>query len=295
MSLHTLFLTRKEKIGNALLIVAGSVLFGVSVAVFLNPSGIVTGGVSGIAIILHKLFDWNTGLLFLLLNLPILFAGLFLFGRRFMVSTVIATLLSSLATDLTATFLVPHLPVLTDQLLIGIIGGAASGAGLGLILRTGATTGGTDIIVKIIRRKYAHFKPGMLFFLIDSLILIAAAIATRSFENGLYSAIALFFSSALIDLVIYGRDKAVLAFIITVREKEIAEHLLTDLEVGATLLPGAGAYSAEPRQVILCAVKKQNFPNLRHIVNALDPDAFLIVTSASEIYGEGFKRYNSDF
>lgn len=285
----------KSTLRQALTILAGSFIFGVSVSLFLTPSGIVTGGVSGIAILLHRAIPLGTGILFFLLNLPILIAGLVLFGCKFMISTVIATLLTSLFTDLSAWALASVIPVTQDMLLLSIIGGAFSGAGLGLILRAGSTTGGTDILVKIVRRRYRHFKPGALFFLFDSVIIVASAITFRRVEIGLYSAIALFFSSAMVDLVIYGRDKAVLAYIICEHEAELTDPLLKDMEVGATLLPAEGAYTAQPRKVILCAVKKQNLPRLQQFVQQEAPEAFMIVTSANEIYGEGFKRYNSDF
>lgn len=284
--------TIKRILGNAALLVAGSLIFALSLSLFLSPAGIVTGGVSGLSILLADFLPLGTGTLFLLLNLPILLAGLWKFGRRFMLSTLAATLLSSLFTDLLSLLVAPLLPLTNDPLLVAIFGGMACGAGLGLVFRADATTGGTDILVRLLRLKLPHFKPGALFFAIDSLIVLASAIVSRSIETGLYSTIALLLTSFVMDFVLYGRDRAKLLFIVSDRPAVIASRLLSELEVGVTYIDAAGAYTKSEKTMLFCAVKNRLFPRLRKIVAETDENAFLVVGNANEIFGEGFKPHS---
>lgn len=276
------------------LILTGSFVFALSLSLLLSPAGIVTGGVSGVAILLDRLLPLGTGTLFLILNIPIILTGLFKFGKYFMISTVAATLLSSLFTDLLSLFAASFLPLTDDLLLVAIFGGASCGVGLGLVFRAGATTGGTDILVRLLRTRFRSFKPGALLFAIDFLIVLASAFAARNVEAAMYSAVALLLSSFMLDLALYGRDRAKLLYIVSDRHAEIARRLLEELDVGVTRIPASGAYTNASKTMLFCAVKNRVFPRLRDIVAEIDDRAFLVVGSANEIFGEGFKTHADD-
>lgn len=269
----------------------GSFLFALSLTLFLDPASIVTGGVSGIAIVLARLVPLGVGLLFFLLNLPILLIGLRAFGMRFMLATLYATILSSLFTELQAYLLAPFLPITENLILAALFGGLICGVGLGLVLRGGGTTGGTDIGVRLLRLKFPHIREGLFFFIIDCSIVAISAVVFRSFESALYSTIALIVCSKAVDGVLYGKMEEKLLIVISEKPEEMGERLMNDCEVGITYLSGQGGYYKEKRRIILCAVKAKLYPRLTDLISEIDPAAFMIVSSAKEIFGEGFSRY----
>lgn len=284
----------KKALAKPIHILLGSILFAASLSFFLSPALIVAGGVSGIAILLAEFVPLGIGALFLLLNLPILLAGLIKFGKRFMISTLIATLLSSLFTEIFDAVLLRHLPLTDDILLSALFGGVLCGAGLGLVFRAGATTGGTDIGVRLLRLAFPHFKPGILFFLIDSIIVLASAFVFQSPEAALYSTLTLLATSAVMDLVLYGRDRAKLLFVISKQHRAIARRLLRETEVGVTYVDVEGAYTEKEKTMLLVAVKNRLYPKVREVIADTDPAAFTIVAGANEIYGEGFKAHTDE-
>ena len=270
----------------------GSLIFSLSLALFLNPASIVTGGVSGIAILLAHYIPLGVGLLFLLVNIPMLSVGVWVFGSRFMVTTLYATLLSSLLTELFALLLAPLLPLTENGILAAFFGGLLCGIGLGLVFRGGGTTGGTDIGVRLLKRKWQHIREGAFFFIIDSLVVAASALVFRSFEASLYSTFALIVCSKAVDTVLYGNMEKRLVLIVSEKPEEIGERLMWELEVGITYLNGLGGYYRKERRIILCAVKARLYPKLWQTVAETDPTAFTIVTTAKEVFGEGFSRYH---
>lgn len=275
----------RKEIRDYLMITAGAFLYGVSISLFLDPNNLAPGGVTGIAVILNRLTPLSTGTLMLLLNIPILCAGLWKFGLRFLVSTIYATFMCSLFINL-----ISALPVLTrEPLPAALAGGVFMALGLGLVFRAGATTGGTDIIVKFLRLRYRHLKTGRLFFLIDILIVLASLPVFKDVNTVLYAIIAVLVNSRVFDEVLYGRDEARLLYIISDRSERIAERILKELDAGATYLQGRGGYSNTPRDVILCVIRNTMAPRAEEIVKQEDPMAFLIISSATEIYGEGYK------
>lgn len=284
--------TTKRTLKNSALILLGSFAFALSLAVFLSPAELVAGGASGIAVLLAEFIPLGAGTLFLLLNLPLLLAGLFKFGKRFMLLTLLATLLSSLLTELLSRFAAPFLPLSDDRLLSALFGGAACGAGLGLVFRAGATTGGTDIAVRFLRQRFPHLKTGLLFFLIDISIVAACTPVFGDLEASLYSTVALLVTSTVMDLVLYGRDRSRLLFIISDQSDTVAARLLHELDVGLTRLPASGAYSGQDKTMLFCVVKTRRFPKVRALIAEIDPCAFLVVAGANEIYGEGFQAHS---
>lgn len=179
----------------------------------------------------------------------------------------------------------------TDSLLAAASGGALLAVGMGLVFRAGGTTGGSDIIVRLIKLRYPYVKTGKLFLLTDSVIVILSGIIFRNIDRALYATIAMVVFTFVFDTVLYGADGAKLLYIITSADRPIAARLM-ELDVGVTYLDGIGAYTEKPKKVVLCAMHKQVFPQAREIVREEDPDAFMIVTSANEIFGEGFKDHH---
>ena len=266
-------------------IVGASLLYAAAIALFLDPNQLAPGGVSGIAIILNRLTNLPTGTLILLMNIPLLALGMWKLGWKFVLSTVVAVAASSVFTDLLA----PYGPLTTDPLLAACAGGGLLAVGMGILFKLGATSGGTDILIRVIKLKYKHLKTGSLFLATDCCVIAASALVFGDIDLALYAAIATIVSSFCLDLVLYGRDEAKLVYLITDHEKAIADRLMEELEIGVTYLHGQGAYTRDNKKVILCAMQKRLLPKVQEIAMEEDPCAFLIVTSASEIFGEGFK------
>ena len=266
-------------------ILAASALYAAAIALFLDPNHLAPGGVSGIAIIINQLTQIPTGTLILIMNVPLMALGMWKLGFKFLLSTLVAVISSSIFSNLLA----PYGPLTTDPLLAACAGGALLAVGMGLLFKLGATSGGTDILIRVIKLKYKHLKTGSLFLITDCCVIAASALVFRNVDLALYAAIATILSSFCLDLVLYGRDEAKLVYLITDHEKAIANRLLEDLEIGVTYLQGQGAYTRDNKKVILCAMQKRLLPRVQEIAMEEDPCAFLIVTSASEIFGEGFK------
>lgn len=277
----------RKLLTNSLRVALGSALFAVAISLLLNPNRLAPGGVSGIAIIISHFSQLSTGLLIALINIPILILGLVKLGWKTMLSTVATTLFSSLLVDLAA-----RLPVLTrDPVLAAVFGGALLAVGLSTIFRTGATTGGADIIVRVLRLKFPQVKSGKLFLIFDSLVIVSSGIVFRNVETALYAALATLVFSFCFDYLLYGGDSAKLIFLISDRQEEIVRRLLTEVNVGVTWLEGTGAYRGERKQVVLCAMKNHLLPKAQKLILEIDPAAFLIIGQASEIFGQGFKDH----
>ncbi len=280
----------RQQLMRYVVLTVSAFIYGVAVSLFLDPNSLAPGGVTGIAIILNRIIPLETGTLMLLINLPILVLGTWKFGLRFIVSTIYCTLLSSIFTNL----LEPIGALTEDPLLAAITGGSLVAIALGSVFKAGATTGGTDIIIKVLRLKFPHLRTGALFLFTDALIVIASAFVFRDVNKALYAGLTVVVTSMVMDVVLYGRDGAKLIYIISDHSEKIATRLLDELDLGVTYIQGKGAYSGTDKSVILCAVKKQIAPKTEAIVREEDALAFMIVTSATEIYGEGYKSYFSE-
>lgn len=282
--------TLKKRAADYALITLASCIYGISVSLFLDPNNLAPGGVTGIAVILNRFTGLPTGTGMLLINVPILAAGLWKFGFRFLVSTVYATFMCSVFTNFFAGFDV----VTEDPLLAALAGAILMALGLGLVFKAGATTGGTDIIVKFLRLKYRHMKTGKLFFITDILIVAASLLVFDDIDTILYAMLSVVVHSIVFDAVLYGRDEAKLIYIISDSADRIADRILEELDVGATYLQGKGAYSSRDKKVILCVMRNTMSPKAEEIVKEEDPLAFMIISSATEIYGEGYKNIFSE-
>ena len=282
------------------IITLGCIIYSIGVALFLDPYNIAPGGATGIAIIINEILPIETnitGILIIVINVPLFILGAVFCGKKFTISTLFATVVSSLMIELW-NFAFKNVEIFkTDGLLIpALIGGALFGIGLGLIFRMDSSTGGTDIIVKILRKKFRYVKTGVISMVIDVMIMGAAFAVFQNFELACYTLIAIVVFTVLFDLVLYGGNSAKLLYIITTEEKSelICDKILKELDIGATYVEGKGAYTGEGRRIIMCAAKNFQYPKIRDVVKDIDPHAFMIVSSAKEIYGEGYKDHFDD-
>ncbi len=272
---------------DGLFYVMGSVLYALSVNIFTAPNQIAPGGVTGVATLLNFLWGTPIGTMILLVNLPLLIAAWFRLGKAFTVRTLIVTVLSSVVIDATA----PFLPVFRgDKMLIALFGGVLAGAGLGLIYMRGATTGGTEVVARLLERKFRHIPIGRLILLVDALVVAASALVYRNVETALYAMVLIFVSTSLMDALVYGGDKGKMLLVMSKREREIADAVFERMERGVTMLNATGAYTGGDRRVLLCAVRRSEMYELRSLVTDIDPGAFMIVVSTDEVLGEGFKN-----
>ena len=281
-----------KKIFRYVFITFTAALYAVGIALFLNPNNLAPGGISGIAIILKKMFPGlpGVGMLILLINIPILAVGIKKFGIKFILPTMYSLIVSSVLIDILP--IVFNVNGVTDnKMLASVIGGATFGLGMGLMFRLDTTTGGLDIIVKIIKQKKPHLKTGQIYFLLDVVILAASAMAFKDVEVALYAAIAIYVSTVVMDRAIYGGDEATLVYIISEKRELIARRMMKEVNVGATMIQAKGAYSNETTEVIMCVMKKQTLVKVRNILKQTDSGAFMIVSSANEVFGQGFKDH----
>ena len=268
-----------------LIICFGAVLYGVSLGLFLAPNNIAPGGIGGISIMLNSVFPIGVGSFTMLLNLPLLIIAILKCGWKFIFRTMLAIIIGGLTADASA-FLEP---ATADPMLAAIFGGALLGAGCAIVFRCGSTTGGTDIVTKLITMKHPHLKIGTIILVIDGIISILAGIAFQNIENALYSLAALAVFSKVLDFILYGTDSARLLIVISEKGREIADGLLHKVDVGCTILDGVSGYRQKDRKIILCAMKRQTVPAAQKYILKTDNRAFMLVTSTNEIYGQGFK------
>lgn len=274
----------------------GCILYALGVELFLSPNGIATGGVTGISLIIEHLTGIGAGVFVLVINIPVFILGAVFFGRNFAISTIYSTVLSAVLMEVFDFLLVDVVPITESPLIAAIAGGVLFGAGMGLVFRMGSSTGGTDIIVKILRRKFRQLKTGEISLCVDIIIVTASAIVYRDFEQGFYSAVSLITFMLTFDLVLYGGNSAKLVYIVPSRKDSdvMCETIMKEINTGATFLRGRGAYTGDDKDVIMCVCKNVSYPKLRDVVRREDPKAFMIVTSAREIYGEGYADPNAE-
>lgn len=282
--------TLRQRVMDYVMITVASVIYAVGVSLFLDPNSLAPGGVTGIAIILNRITGLETGTWVLLINIPIIALGTWKFGLRFILSTMYCTA----ATSLMINFLAPFGALTTDPFLAAVAGGALMAVGIGIVFKAGATTGGTDIIVKLLRLKFPHLRTGSLFLITDAIIVAISAFVFRNVDVALYAGLVVFINSVLVDVVLYGRDGAKMIFIISDHHERITKRILEEMDIGVTYISGSGAYSGKDKSVIMCVMKKQLSPKAEEIVREEDPQAFMIVTSATEIFGEGYKSIFSE-
>lgn len=275
-----------------LIIVVGSLIFAAAFQFFLFPNSIVSGGVTGIAQIINRLTGLPVGVLSIIMNVPLFIIAWRHFGIDFIVSSFVAMTLFSVFVDV---FAMLDIAVTYDAMLASIIGGVIKGIGLGMIYYVGSTTGGIDIVVRLARRRYPHINFGTLMLIMDAVIVAVYAIIFQIYDSAMYSLICMFVMSKVVDLVLYGLDNSSICYIISEHSEDIVKEItFGELHRGVTLLSGEGAYTHEKRPVVMCVIKRPQIAAIRRLVRRLDPDAFLIVTDAKNVFGKGFDSINDN-
>ena len=279
----------KSLIRSALLIVAGSALFALSFNIFLQPAHINAGGVSGIGQLLSHICGFGSVALWsFILNIPLFLLGLRSIGRGFFFGSLAGMLLSSLFLSLTEAIPAPEL----EPLMRAVFGGAGTGAGLGLVFLAGASTGGSDIAARLLRPVLPELPIGRLMLLIDIVVVALTGLVFGDLSRALYSAVCLYVCSIVIDSIIYGFDYSSMAIIVSEHYDEIGKAINSRLDRGVTVLEGRGFYTGQEKNVLLSAMKKRQAAELKALVSEIDPDAFIILSDAHQVLGDGFKRYN---
>lgn len=274
---------------DTLIIIFGAGIYALGVHCFTAPNNIAPGGVTGIATIISYVTGARLGTLISVINIPLLIAGFILLNRKTMIKTLIGVASLSLMTD----YVLKDIPVyIADNgggILASIFGGLLMGAGLGIVYAREGTTGGTDIINKIINRFKPEIKLGQISFLINAGVALSGYFVYKNLDVVLYAIVSVFVQSKVIDMLVYGGLEGKFLMIFSEKPQEIAERLLKQKR-GVTLLKGEGAYSGEERQVVCIAVHKNEYVKVKRIVKETDPNAFVIITGASEVLGKGFQK-----
>ncbi|MBM7622516.1 YitT family protein [Sporohalobacter salinus] len=276
-----------KKVTNIIGIILGTSITALGITSFLSYNNIITGGFSGLALMIHYLLDFEIGKTLFILNLPFFIVGAKELGVTRMINSLIAVMSLSFWTDFLPRF---SLYTTHDKLLASIFGGVLIGVGLGVVFRFNGTTGGTDIIGKIIE-KHTHFKLGQCIATTNIIIIIASGILFN-FEVALYAIITTFTTGKVVDFVQQGLNVSKATFIISDKPIDIKHNIYENLGRGVTLLDGKGGFTETQKEIILCTLKSKEVPKLKEAVTEIDNNAFIILTSVHEVLGNGFIRSN---
>lgn len=269
--------------------VLGSLIFALGFSVFLVPNDMSPGGISGLSLVAVELLGFGSvGTLTILINLPLFILGGLKIGRRFFVGSLLGMLLSAVLIDAFSLLALPAV----EPLLAVLYGGAICGFGLGIVFVCGSSTGGSDILVRLLKLKYRHVPIGQISMCFDAIVAVLTGLAFRDVTKALYTGITVWVCGKVIDAVVYRFDYSKVALIISKEYEAIAEAIGRKLDRGATFLHGEGSYTHAQTKVILTAVKKQQITELKELVVELDPNAFIIVQEAHQVLGDGFSRYS---
>ena len=269
----------------------GCALFALGFDFFLQPNALNAGGLSGLAMVLVKVLDaGSVGTITALMNFPLFAIAGLKIGRKFFFGSLIGMGFIALFIDLFAAFPVPQ----TEPLIGALYGGVICGSGLGIVFVSGVSTGGSDIIVRLLKMRYQNVPIGMITICFDVCVVVLSGIVFRDISVSLYSGVAIFLSGQVIDAVVYRFDYSKVALVISLKYEQIAEAVLNELGRGATFLHGEGAYSNQSTKVVLIAIKRQQLADLKRLVVEIDPEAFIIVQEAHQVLGDGFARYSKD-
>lgn len=269
------------------LTVLGSAIFSLGFDLFMQPHQINIGGVSGVAMLLTTLVGrGSVGLFSLMINIPLFLLGGHHLGKKFFFGSLVGALACSVFLDLFALLPIPQ----TDVMLAALYGGILSGVGIGLVFLGGASTGGTDIVAKLLRRRFRTLPLGRLMLAVDLVVITLTGVVYHDISKALYSAVPLYVSSVVMDGLIYGLDYSTVALIISDEFSAMTAAIEEKLDRGVTILDGQGGYSGERKQVLLCAIRRRQVPQLKDLVREIDPAAFVILQEAHQVLGEGFRR-----
>ena len=278
-----------HKFGWLVATAVGSALFAAGFSLFLQPNDLNPGGISGLAMAVVELTGFGSvGMLSVLINLPLFILGGLKIGKRFFCGSLIGMLLSSVLIDVFA--LIP-MPVM-EPLISVIYGGVICGLGLGVVFVCGSSTGGSDILIRLLKLRYRNVPIGQIGMAFDAIVVVLTGLVFQDLSKALYTGVTVFLTGKVIDAVVYRFDYSKVVLIISKEYDAIAEAIGRDLDRGATLLHAEGSYSHAPIKVVLAAVKKQQITDLKELVMQIDPAAFVIVQEAHQVLGDGFSRYS---
>lgn len=271
--------------------VIGSTLFALGFALFLVPNNINTGGVSGLAMIVRELLGFGSvGAITMAINIPLFLLGGAKIGKRFFWGSLIGMVVSSVMIDVFG-----YIPVSPSETMIGALyGGVLCGAGLGMVFVAGASTGGSDIMVRLLKKKYRNVPIGRISIIFDATVVLLTGLVFQDISKALYSGIVVFVCGQVIDAVVYRFDYSRVALIISKEHEAIVKAIDRKLERGATYLHGAGSYTKQDMEVVLTVVRKGQLAELKELVMDVDPNAFVIVQEAHQVLGDGFSDYSPD-
>lgn len=272
-------------------IIIGDILFALGFNLFLEPNGLNAGGLSGLAMVLVHVLKFGTvGIVTAVVNLPLFIIGGKKLGKKFFFGSLLGMAVLSLAIDLLALLPKPE----TDPLIAALYGGVIGGVGLGIVFAGGASTGGSDIVVRLLKLRYRHIPIGIINICFDMCVAALTGLVFQDLSRALYSGVAIFITGNVVDAVVYRFDYSKVALIISPHYEEVAKAITTRLDRGATYLHGQGVYKGNDTKVVLTAVKKQQLPELKSLVSEIDPNAFVIVQEAHQVLGDGFARYSKE-
>ena len=281
----------RKKYGWVLNTLLGSFIFALGFDLFLSPNDLNPGGISGLAVIAVELLGFGSvGTLSILINLPLFALGGIKIGKRFFIGSLIGMVTSSVLIDLMAALPVPQ----NEPLLGALYGGVICGAGLGMVFMAGTSTGGSDILVRLLKLRYRNIPIGQISMSFDLVVVVLTGLVFHDVTKALYTGVTVYICGKVIDAMVYRFDYTKVALIISKEYDEIARQIGQKLDRGATFLHGEGSYSHTPTKVVLAAIKRQQLAELKELVTRIDPDAFIIVQEAHQVLGDGFSRYSRD-
>ena len=273
-------------------ITVGSILYAIAFDWFYTPNAIGFGGITGVGQVVNAFIPAiPIGMFVLVINIPLFILGWKFIGGHLLVTSLYSMVVSSVAVDAFA-LIIDFQPM--DQMLAAVCGGALIGLSLGIIFAKGATTGGTDLIARLVKLKLPWISMGNMLLVIDTAVVVLVALAFGNLTTALYGFIAQVVCAYVTDMVLYGLDTAKVAYIISEKAHEISDSIVGQMDRGVTVLPGKGAYSGENKLVLMCAFKQKEIVNLKEIIFEIDPKAFIIVCDAHEVTGNGFKTYQKN-
>lgn len=265
----------------------GAFAYALSVNCFTSPNNIAPGGLTGIGIMINYLCSFPIGTSVLIMNIPLFIWAFLSLGKYFLGKTVIATLMVSIVIDVMELINIPAYS--GDRLLAAIFGGVLSGAGLALIFLRGGTTGGTDLLARLLSKRFRAVPMGRMILILDCIVVTISIVVYKNIESALYAVIAIYVSSSVIDAILYGSDAGKVLFIVTKNPQEVSHSIIEKLGRGVTIMQGKGAYTGADSSVLMCAVRRNEVFRVRDIMVQIDPSSFIIVGDAAQVLGEGFK------
>ena len=279
--------TIKQTIIDYIIIAIGAFIFSFGIAMFTSPNNIAPGGVSGIGTMLNHLFNIPIGSVIIAFNIPLFIFSFKKFGRSFFKKSLFATFLTSSLIDILPFILEKH--YIYSPLLASIFGGVSIGVGVGIIFLRGGTTGGADILAKLIKQKHPHLSLGTLVFIIDAVIVVSTLFVYGSIEALLYSTILFFVTSRAVDAIIFGAARSKMLLIITSHPQEITKRIIEEIGHGVTLIPASGGYTDSKKTIILSVVRPNEVAEINKFVKEIDRSAFTVITESNEVLGYGFQ------